>query len=95
MSNPEQTNLINGKSNKKIFVGQKLMKKMVICDENKGKTAIWNYNLKKEYNFKNISICHYECILETGRTHQIRVHMNHLGAPLMSGFYLQKKCKHQ
>ena len=53
---------------------------MVICDENKGKTAITNYNLKKEYNFKNISICHYECILETGRTHQIRVHMNHLGA---------------
>ena len=27
--------------------------------------------------------CHVECRLETGRTHQIRVHMNHIGHHLL------------
>ena len=42
-----KTNLINGKVTKNICRSKINRKKMVICDENKGKTAITNYNLKK------------------------------------------------
>lgn len=44
-----------------------------------GKTAITNYKVLVEY--ENTSLL--ELILETGRTHQIRVHLSHIGHPLV------------
>lgn len=44
-----------------------------------GQNAITHYEILK--NFDNYSLV--KCILETGRTHQIRVHMAHIGHPLL------------
>jgi len=45
-----------------------------------GKKAITNYKTIKIYENKNVpKISHIECQLETGRTHQIRVHMAYKG----------------
>ncbi|MFB1081180.1 RluA family pseudouridine synthase [Jeotgalibacillus sp. JSM ZJ347] len=43
-----------------------------------GKQAITHFNVIER--FKDFTLV--ECILETGRTHQIRVHMKHIGFPL-------------
>ena len=55
-------------------------KRMQVCDESKGRHAVTHYHvidhLNKKYN-------HIECRLETGRTHQIRVHMSSIHHPLL------------
>ncbi len=45
------------------------------------KEAITNYEVIEEFPLHNVS--EIRCKLETGRTHQIRVHMSHLGHPLL------------
>lgn len=49
-------------------------------DGDHGKDAITHYEVLERFGY----VSYVRCQLETGRTHQIRVHMKHLGHPLFS-----------
>ncbi len=49
-------------------------------DGEHGKDAITHYKVMERFNYVTL----VECRLETGRTHQIRVHMQHIGHPLFN-----------
>jgi len=57
-----------------------------------GKKSITNYKTVKVFNIKDIpKISFVECELETGRTHQIRVHMAYKGNSLLGDQQYGKK----
>ena len=47
-------------------------------DSEQGKPAVTHYRVMERFGYVTL----VECILETGRTHQIRAHMRHIGHPL-------------
>ncbi|WP_438945091.1 RluA family pseudouridine synthase [Sediminibacterium sp.] len=51
-------------------------------DGETGKHAITHYKVLERFNYVTLVECH----LETGRTHQIRVHMKHIGHTLFNDF---------
>ncbi len=55
-------------------------KKMAVVAPPKGRTAITRYRIERALSGRASLL---ECRLGTGRTHQIRVHMAHLGHPLI------------
>jgi len=52
----------------------------VYPDGDKGKQAITHYQVLERFGYVTV----VECRLETGRTHQIRVHFAHIGHPLFN-----------
>ena len=59
-------------------------RQLMSVSEIRGKKAITNYRTIKVFNFKDIpKISLIECSLETGRTHQIRVHMKFKGTSIL------------
>jgi len=52
----------------------------VYQEEEVGKHAITHYKVLEEFHYTSL----IECRLETGRTHQIRAHMQHLGHPIFN-----------
>ena len=56
-------------------------KKMAVNQKN-GKPAVTHYMVLERFG----NYTYIECRLETGRTHQIRVHMQYLGAPLLGDY---------
>ncbi len=64
------TNLARSLKNRKIFE----------VAEDRGKHAITHYKVLERFGYTTL----VECKLETGRTHQIRVHMKHIGHTLFN-----------
>jgi len=60
----------------------------------KGKKAITNYKTLEVFeNDKTPTLSLVECCLETGRTHQIRVHMTHKGNNILGDNKYKKNFK--
>ena len=85
---------LNGKISTLISRSKKNRQLMSVSDR-LGKQAITNYKTIKTFSSKEIpKISLVECILETGRTHQIRVHLEYKGNPLVGDKkYGKKKTK--
>lgn len=65
------------------YIGRSIKDRKIMSiydDETKGKWAVTHYKVLKRYNYVTL----IECQLETGRTHQIRAHMKHIGHPLFN-----------
>lgn len=63
-------------------------KKMAVVSDG-GKEAITHFKVLERFE----AYTFIECVLETGRTHQIRVHMAHMGHPLLGDeVYGPKNC---
>lgn len=52
----------------------------VYDEEEKGKWSVTHYKVLERFNYVTL----VQCELETGRTHQIRAHMQHIGHPLFN-----------
>ena len=72
--------------------------KMAVVSQG-GKKAVTHYRVLKRFN----DYTYVECVLETGRTHQIRVHMAHINHPILGDtlysdrkepFKLEGQCLH-
>lgn len=55
-----------------------LHRKMMAVTEKNSRNAVTHYHVLARYN----GFTHVQCRLETGRTHQIRVHMAYIGHPV-------------
>ncbi|WP_343534054.1 RluA family pseudouridine synthase [Pedobacter sp.] len=65
------------------YIGRSLKNRIiqdVYDDEEKGKWSVTNYQVLERLNYVTL----VSCQLETGRTHQIRAHMKHIGHPLFN-----------
>ena len=69
-------------------------RQMMEVSNTKGKKAITNYETLKIFdNDRTPTLSLLNCKLETGRTHQLRVHMNYLGNSIVGDDKYKKKFK--
>ncbi len=63
------------------YIGRSVKDRKIMAiydEESKGKWAVTHYRVLERFTYVTL----VECQLETGRTHQIRAHMKHIGHPL-------------
>lgn len=76
-----------GRIDKPIYRADKSIIKRIVDD--RGSSAVTNYEVVKNYGDKTL----IKLNLETGRTHQIRVHLSFLGHPVYGDFLYGKSAK--
>ncbi len=82
---------LKGKINT-LITRDKRNRQLMTVSDTIGKKAITNYKTLKIFNLKDIpKISLIECELETGRTHQIRVHLKYKGSSLLGDKHYGKK----
>jgi 23S rRNA pseudouridine1911/1915/1917 synthase len=67
------------------YIGRSLKNRKVMDvfdSEEMGKSAITHYEVLRNFGYVSL----VKCKLETGRTHQIRVHLKHIGHPLFNDY---------
>ena len=75
-----------------LIARSKKNRQLMTVSEINGKKAITNYKTIKVFNVKDIpKISLIECELETGRTHQIRVHLKYKGTSIIGDNQYGKK----
>ena len=79
---PHETGTIDAPIGRDVYNRQK----MAVTDVN-GKDSITHFKVLKRYKDKTL----VECVLETGRTHQIRVHMAYIKHPVVNDPLYNKK----
>ncbi|MCX6247904.1 MAG: RluA family pseudouridine synthase [Bacteroidetes bacterium] len=52
----------------------------IFDQEDKGRNSVTHYSVTERFGYVTL----VECVLETGRTHQIRAHFKHIGHPLFN-----------
>ncbi len=65
-------------------------KKIAVVGDGRGKRAVTHFRTLERLN----AAAFIECRLETGRTHQVRVHMAHIGHPLLGDPVYGKRSSH-
>ncbi len=72
------------------IVRDPMHRKRFICSEARGRTALTYYQVLREYSLHpssppspNAGYCLVSLQPRTGRTHQLRVHMRHISAPIL------------
>ena len=60
----------------------------VMSDPTQGKHAVTHYQVLERLGYVTL----VKCVLETGRTHQIRVHMKHIGHVLFNDKQFVNNC---
>ena len=76
-----------GTINKNLIRSDQNRKTFTVCDENKGKNAITHYTVLRQ--FDNYALVRVK--IETGRTHQIRVHMKSINHPILGDIIYSRK----
>jgi 23S rRNA pseudouridine1911/1915/1917 synthase len=83
---------LNGKIEGNIGRSRQNRTKMAVVRDGQGKTALTHYRTLSRFG-RTVGLL--ECQLETGRTHQIRVHLTHIGHPILGDPAYGKSTAHR